>query len=345
MTTETAMTTQPAQLPLSPMPARLFSCTPSRLATWLTCPRRYRMVYVDRPALPRGAPWAHNSVGAAVHNALAGWWRLPRPARTPAAAGELVTAGWLTDGFRDAAQAELWRQRSATMVSSYVAAHLDPDDEPAGVERTVGTRTARLALSGRIDRLDRRRASLGCDADPAGGAAADGDAADGDAAGGDTAAANAAAGNAAAGNAAAANAAAGGDELVVVDYKTGRRPPSDTDARASLALAIYAVAAGRTLRLPCRRVELHHLPTCEVLAHEHTDASLERHLTRAESVAVDAQAAEAAVSAGQAGGADLEALFPPQPGPLCAWCDHHRHCPEGQAAAALRRPWDGLDDG
>ncbi|MBV9293834.1 MAG: recombinase RecB, partial [Frankiales bacterium] len=40
------------------MPARLFSCTPSRLATWQDCPRRYRFTYVDRPAPPKGPPWA-----------------------------------------------------------------------------------------------------------------------------------------------------------------------------------------------------------------------------------------------------------------------------------------------
>jgi len=50
------------------------------------------MSYLDRPAPPKGPPWAHNSVGASVHNALAGWWRLPLPRRTVAAAGALAVA-------------------------------------------------------------------------------------------------------------------------------------------------------------------------------------------------------------------------------------------------------------
>ena len=54
--------------------------------------------------------------------------------------------------------------------------------------------------------------------------------------------------------------AADGTELVVVDYKTGRHLLSTDDARSSLALALYALAAGRVLRRPCHRVELHHLP-------------------------------------------------------------------------------------
>ena len=41
------------------------------------------------------------------------------------------------------------------MVESYITT-LDPADEPLGVERTVGTRTDRIAVSGRIDRLDER---------------------------------------------------------------------------------------------------------------------------------------------------------------------------------------------
>ena len=59
------------QLGFEGMPKRLYPCTPSRLNTWLDCPRRYRMTYLDRPRPDKGPPWAHNSVGASVHNALA----------------------------------------------------------------------------------------------------------------------------------------------------------------------------------------------------------------------------------------------------------------------------------
>ncbi len=36
------------------MPARLYPCTPSRLTTWLDCPRRYRFTYLDRPQPAKG---------------------------------------------------------------------------------------------------------------------------------------------------------------------------------------------------------------------------------------------------------------------------------------------------
>lgn len=310
------------QLGFEGMPRRLYSCTPSRLNSWLDCRRRYRFAYLDRPAPQKGLPWAHNSVGASVHNALAGWWREPYERRTPMMGAILLTNGWITEGFRDQEQSTLWRDRAREMVSGYVAT-LDPSDEPVGVERTVATRTSVIAVSGRIDRLDRR-----------------------------------------------------GDELVVVDYKTGRRPLTTDDARSSLALAIYAIASTRMMRRACRRVELHHLPTGEIVEWEHTDESLGRHLHRAEQIADEASSADETYRSwsGASGGSgraraprsaprptgtaaadgdgegrtpvppEIDALFPPSPGPICSWCDYRRHCPEGQTAAPDRRSWDGLAD-
>ena len=147
------------QLGFEGMPRRLYSCTPTRLATWMDCPRRYRMSYLDRPVVPKGPPWAHNSVGASVHNALAGWWRLPLAQRTVAAAGTLLDRGWINEGFADETQSVRQRERARGMVEGYVAA-LDPTDEPLGVERTVATRTDLIAVSGRIDRLDSRHGEL-----------------------------------------------------------------------------------------------------------------------------------------------------------------------------------------
>jgi RecB family exonuclease len=170
------------------------------------------------------------------------------------------------------------------MVEAYTAG-LDPDREPVGVERTLGARTERLALSGRVDRLDDR---------------------DG--------------------------------ELVVVDYKTGRRPPTTDDARGSLALAIYAVTAARTLRKPCRKVELHHVPSGEVVAWEHTDASLQRHLGRGEAIADEIVAASSSTV-----GAEPDA-YPARPGAQCGWCSLRAHCVEGQRAGPAHEPWAALPE-
>ena len=144
---------------LSGMPRRLFACTPSRLAAF-DCPRRYRFAYVDRPAPPRGRAWAHSTLGAAVHVALARWWSLPRRARTPDEGERLVEREWQHAGFRDDAQSQRYRDIAAGWVRDYLIARADPDVEPVGVERTISCTTERLAVSGRVDRIDERDGKL-----------------------------------------------------------------------------------------------------------------------------------------------------------------------------------------
>ncbi len=258
------------------------------------------MVYLDRPSPPKGRPWAHNSFGASVHNALAAWWRLPLAERVPKAAVELVQRGWIADGYADGSQAASYLGRAKTMVERYVAT-LDPAAEPVGVERVVATKTELIAVSGRIDRLDDRPATPGS----------------------------------------GARLREQDRDLVVVDYKTGRTPPTTEDVRSSLALALYALAAGRVLRRRCFKVELHHLPTAQIVAWEHSEQSLDRQLRRAEDIAGEcAQADERFASELPSERGD--AAFPPTPGVWCGWCDYRAHCPDGQLAAPAKRPWDGL---
>jgi RecB family exonuclease len=128
-----------------------------------------------------------------------------------------------------------------------------------------------------------------------------------------------------------------GDELVIVDYKTGRTPTAE-DARQSRALALYAVATERTLRRRCVEVELHHLPSGQVAAWRHDRASLDAHVGAAERSA----AALAAAAEDLAAGADGDARFPAVPAPRCGSCDVRRHCPEGRAAAPESEPWAQL---
>jgi putative RecB family exonuclease len=129
-----------------------------------------------------------------------------------------------------------------------------------------------------------------------------------------------------------------GDELVIVDYKTGRAELTSDDARGSSALALYAYAAARTLRRPCHRVELHHLPTGTVAVHEHTDASLERAVGRAEATARDIRAAERAID----DGTDPDVAFPTAPSTLCSYCDFRRICPGG-ADAQVKQAWSSVE--
>lgn len=273
-----------AQLALDDMPRRLFSCTPTRLTTWVDCPRRYRFTYVDRPTPPRAGPWAHLSLGNSVHLALREWWRLPPPERTTATAAGLLRQNWVAEGYRDDAQSGRWQEMAADWVSGYVAG-VDPDSEPVGLERTVAMRTSSLALSGRVDRIDLRD-----------------------------------------------------DEAVVVDYKTGRRPPADLDVRAELPLALYALATQATLRRPCRRVELHHVPSGTAAGWTHDDRTLRRHLARAEAIGAEAADAEGRASRGSTGAE----VFPARPSASCGWCEFRSSCPEGRTASQPQLPWSLL---
>ncbi|WP_185061120.1 PD-(D/E)XK nuclease family protein [Pseudonocardia eucalypti] len=271
---------------LDGMPRKLVKVTPSKLSTWLDCPRRYRMAYLDRPTPSRGGAWAHNTLGAVVHNALRALFDLPPKARTPEAGAKLVDRHWVGEGFRDDTQIATYRERARGWVSDYIDDHEEMAEEPAGVERWVSVPTGRIVAEGRVDRIDQR-----------------------------------------------------GDQLVVVDYKTGRRAPTVDDARSSQALALYALAVRRTLRRPCHRVELHHLPSGEVAAWEHSEPSLARHLSRMEEAADDLSLAADTLAAG----GDPELLFPPRTGPICSYCDFRRHCPAGREAAPDREPWSLLE--
>ncbi|HCT77210.1 MAG TPA: recombinase RecB [Micromonosporaceae bacterium] len=272
------------QLGFDLMPERLFVCTPSRLANFTDCPRRYRHTYLDRPTPSKGPAWAHNSVGASVHTALRNWWDLAPERRNPSALGVLLRATWVREGYRDEAQEREVFGRALRWLETYVG-DLDPDFEPLAVERTVAAKTSVLAFSGRTDRIDRRA-----------------------------------------------------DELVIVDYKTGRSGLDSDDARGSQALALYAFAAERTFRRKCLKVELHHLPSGTVAAHEHTPESIARQVKRAEDTAKDIVSAEKSL----ADGVPPDEAFPMSPGAMCSWCDFRKVCPAGEQAPQ-REPWAGLE--
>jgi putative RecB family exonuclease len=269
------------QLGFDAMPRKLIKVTPARLSTWMDCPRRFRMTYLDRPTPPRGGAFAHSTLGAVVHNALRAFFDLPVRRRTPGAAAALVGQQWSDEGFAGPVQAATYRDLAAGWVSDYVA-EIDVTDDPIGLERWVSAPIGTIVAEGRVDRIDER---------------------DG--------------------------------ELVIVDYKTGRTALTTDDARSSQALALYALAARRTLRRPCRRVELHHLPSGTVAAWEHTEESLDRHRTRVEEAAEEFNLATDTLTAG----GDPDVLFPPHVGRRCAYCDFRRSCPEGQAAGPQAEPW------
>ena len=194
------------------MPERLYSAAPSRLTTYLDCPRRYRMAYLDRPHAAEGpAVGAQLGRRGGAHRA----GQLVGPAARAAAPPRPAARCWSAAGSPTASATTSSRARRGSgpgSRSSATSPTSTPTTSRSASSAPSRSRPPRASLWGRVDRIDDRA----------------------------------------------------GEGVVVVDYKTGRSVLTVDDARTSLALAVYAAAAARTLRRPCTRVELHHLPTGEV---------------------------------------------------------------------------------
>lgn len=134
-----------------------------------------------------------------------------------------------------------------------------------------------------------------------------------------------------------------GEEIVVVDYKTGKSVPDADTARSSEALAMYALMVQRNLRQPCTRVELHHLPSGQTASWTHTAVSLASHLDRVESISMDIRRArDTWEQFDDPDAAILGELFPPRPSALCGYCEYRALCPDAQGDR--KEPWAALQE-
>ncbi|MCE7008414.1 PD-(D/E)XK nuclease family protein [Kibdelosporangium philippinense] len=147
------------QLGFDSMPKKLVRVTPSKLATWVDCPRRYRMTYIDRPTPQRGGAYAHSTLGAVVHNALRAFFDLPLNKRTAETGAALVTTHWKDDGFADSGQAAVYRERAREWVARYLS-ETDVSVDPIGLERWVSAPAGTIVAEGRVDRIDDRDGEL-----------------------------------------------------------------------------------------------------------------------------------------------------------------------------------------
>jgi putative RecB family exonuclease len=107
--------------------------------------------------------------------------------------------------------------------------------------------------------------------------------------------------------------------LVVVDYKTSRRPATQEAADADEALTIYAALVERRLGRPVTRMVLDYVVAGTQVVTERPPEVLRRRLDEVLATAATLRA-------------DQELL--PRPGPWCAGCDLLRRCPEGQLEVA-----------
>ena len=103
--------------------------------------------------------------------------------------------------------------------------------------------------------------------------------------------------------------------LRVVDYKTGRAPREQFEAKALFQMKFYALVLWRTRGVVPTVLQLIYLGDREILRY-HPDESDLRATER------KLEALWSAITK-----ATELADFRPNPGPLCAWCDHQALCP------------------
>ncbi|MGB7447709.1 MAG: PD-(D/E)XK nuclease family protein [Ornithinimicrobium sp.] len=129
--------------------------SPSRLALWLDCPKAYRLQYLDRPRRPPAPQRAIVSIGNSAHAALSHFWDLPPGEQTPDGVRSLLGRLWQHAGFEDPEQSAQWRVLVGRWLVDYLRG-TDRENQPVALERTVALRTASLAVTGRVDRVEDR---------------------------------------------------------------------------------------------------------------------------------------------------------------------------------------------
>ena len=128
--------------------------SPSRLATFRECARKYRFQHVEK--LPT-RPSPHMDLGSNVHAALRDWFRLPRSQRTWERMLELYRAAWRANmpAFRTRSRDELraFGERGKAMLQRFVE-ETPAETEPIAIEKWVGLDFGDLEVKGKVDRVD-----------------------------------------------------------------------------------------------------------------------------------------------------------------------------------------------
>ena len=133
-----------------------FSLSPSKIATYRECPRKYRFLYVDKlgPWFRKARPFT--TLGINVHAALRDFFAIPLHRRQPETLAPLLEARWAGNrkGFSSADQEEAYKTRALEQLQQFAGA-FDLNAEPLMLERRVHRRVAGISLRGIIDRLDK----------------------------------------------------------------------------------------------------------------------------------------------------------------------------------------------
>jgi putative RecB family exonuclease len=211
----------------------LGSLSPSRAADFKTCPLLYRFRCIDR--LPE-APSPAATRGTLVHAVLESLFDLPAPARTLAAARELLPSAWqrvrdeapevdsLFAEDADGTEFAAWMDSAAGLLDNYFTLEDPSRLEPESREQLVEITVDGLRLRGYVDRID---------VSPAG-------------------------------------------DIRVVDYKTGSSPREAFEAKALFQMKFYALVLWRIRGVVPRQLRLMYLADSDTLSYAPDAEELQR---------------------------------------------------------------------
>ena len=131
--------------------------SPTKIATFEECPRRYKFLYLDglgkfyRKARP------YFTLGGNVHRALKEFYLLPGRLRSQEKLEELLHQIWAQnrEGFSSPAEEEQYKERALEQLR-WFAQRFDLKARPLMLEVEIREEISGILLEGRIDRVDRQ---------------------------------------------------------------------------------------------------------------------------------------------------------------------------------------------
>jgi len=135
-----------------------FYLSPSSIAVFKQCRRRYKFLHIDKLGDKYGKPRPYFTMANHVHAALKEFLSLqPIELRTSASAEELLRKNWQRYrlGFRDKDDEMRWVEKAMAQLRSFVS-NQDVGAQPIMMEEMVEAEISTgLVLRGRIDRVDK----------------------------------------------------------------------------------------------------------------------------------------------------------------------------------------------
>jgi len=130
--------------------------SPTKIAVFEECPRRYKFLYLDGLGKFYKRVRPYFTLGENVHQALKEIYSLPAKLRTGEKLEELLHKIWATNhgGFSNPEEENMYKNRALQQIR-WFAQNFDLKASPIMLEVVVREEISGLILEGRVDRVDR----------------------------------------------------------------------------------------------------------------------------------------------------------------------------------------------